>query len=259
MIIEDLTPENEKLYCVCLEDWSDEMKEAGDHKEKWYCSMKHKGLRVKLAKDDSGNIGGMIQYIPIEHSVAEGENLYFVNCIWVHGYKQGRGNFQKKGFGKALLTAAEEDVKGLGGKGIVVWGLMLPFWMKASWFKKQGYKAIDRQGIRVLLWKPFTEEVSPPKWIRQKKKPDTKSDKVQVIAFLNGWCPAQNIVFERARRAAGEFQDKVIFQKYDTSDRKTFLEWGISDALYIDGKEVWTGPPPSYKKIKGMIERKIRR
>jgi len=259
MIIEDLTPENEKLFCVCLEDWSEEMKEAGDHKEKWYCSMKHKGLRVKLAKDDSGNLGGMIQYIPIEHSFAEGENLYFVNCIWVHGYKQGRGNFQKKGFGKALLTAAEEDVKGLGGKGIVVWGLMLPFWMKASWFKKQGYKAIDRQGIQVLLWKPFTEEVSPPKWVRRKKKPDTKSDKVQVTAFLNGWCPAQNIVFERAKRAAGEFQDKVIFQEYDTSDRKTFLEWGISDALFIDGKEVLTGPPPSYEKIKGMIEKKIRR
>jgi len=259
MIIEDLTPEDEKLYCVCLEDWSEEMKEAGDHKEKWYCLMKHKGLRVKLAKDDSGNIGGMIQYIPIEHSFAEGEGLYFVNCIWVHGYKQGRGNFQKKGFGKALLTAAEEDVKGLGGKGIVVWGLMLPFWMKASWFKRQGYKAIDRQGMQVLLWKPFTAEISPPKWIRRKKRPDTKSDKVQVTAFLNGWCPAQNIVYERARRAAGEFQGKVIFQEYDTSDRTTFLEWGISDALFIDGKEVWTGPPPSYKKIKGMIEKKIGR
>ena len=259
MIIEDLTPENEKLYCVCLEDWSEEMKEAGDHKEKWYCLMKHMGLRVKLAKDDSGNIGGMIQYIPIERSFAEGENLYFVNCIWVHGYKQGRGNFQKKGFGKALLTAAEEDVKGLGGRGIVVWGLMLPFWMKASWFKRQGYKAIDRQGIQVLLWKPFAAEVSPPKWIRRKKRPDTKSDKVQVTAFLNGWCPAQNIVFERAKKAAGELQDKVIFQEYDTSDRTTFLEWGISDALFIDGKEVWTGPPPSYEKIKGMIEKKIGR
>lgn len=256
MIIEDLTPEHEKLYCICLEDWSDEMKEAGDHKEKWYCSVKNKGLRVKLARDDSGVIGGMIQYIPVELSFAEGKDLYFVNCIWVHGHKQGRGNFQKKGLGKALLAAAEDDIKALGAKGIVAWGLMLPFFMKASWFKRQGYKAVDRQGIRILLWKPFTGDAIPPKWILQQKKPSIVPGKVIVSAFINGWCPAQNITFERAKRAAAEFEDKVLFQEYDTSDRKTFIEWGISDALFVDGKEVWTGPPLSYEKIKRIIEKR---
>jgi GNAT superfamily N-acetyltransferase len=111
MIIEDLAPEEEKLYCRCLEDWSDEMKEAGDHKEKWYCSMKDKGLRVKLARDESGVVGGMIQYVPVELSFVNGRNLYFINCIWVHGHKKGRGNFQKKGMGRALLKAAEEDAR----------------------------------------------------------------------------------------------------------------------------------------------------
>jgi len=33
MKIVDLTPEHKALYCICLEDWSEEMKEAGDHKE----------------------------------------------------------------------------------------------------------------------------------------------------------------------------------------------------------------------------------
>lgn len=257
MIIEDLTPEYEKLYCKCLEDWSEEMEEAGDHKEKWYCSMKDKGLRVKLARDDSGNVGGMIQYIPIEHSCAEGKDLYFISCIWVHGYKEGRGNFQKKGFGKALLLSAEEDAKALGAKGIAAWGLMLPFWMKSAWFKRQGYKAVDRQGMQVLLWKPFTKDAIPPKWIQQKKKPVLEPGKVKISAFINGWCPAQNIVFERAKRAAAEFEGKVVFLEYDTFDRATFLEWGISDALFIDHKEVRTGPPPSYEKIKGIIEKRV--
>ena len=107
----DLPTEYERLYFVCLEDWSEEMKEAGNHKELWYNEMKDKGLRVKLALDDNGEVGGMIQYIPIEHSFAQGSDLYFINCIWVHGYKKGRGNFQKKGLGKALLQAAENDVK----------------------------------------------------------------------------------------------------------------------------------------------------
>ena len=34
MKIIDLTPDQEPLYFCCLEDWSEEMKEAGDHKEK---------------------------------------------------------------------------------------------------------------------------------------------------------------------------------------------------------------------------------
>jgi len=202
MKIIDLLDEYKQLYFVCLEDWSEEIKEAGDHKEVWYNKMKDKGLRVKLALDNDGEVGGMIQYIPIEHSFAEGNDLYFINCIWVHGHKEGRGNFQKKGLGKALLQAAETEVKDKGAKGTVAWGMLLPFWMKASWFKKQGYIKVNKQGFLepVLLWKPFADDAIPPKWIKEKKKPKTTSGKVTVTAFLNGWCPAQNIVFERAKR-----------------------------------------------------------
>ncbi|MFC1862210.1 GNAT family N-acetyltransferase [Chloroflexota bacterium] len=259
MKIIDLADEYKKLYFVCLEDWSDEIKEAGDHKEVWYSKMKDKGLRVKLALDDNGQVGGMIQYVPIEHSFAEGKDLYFVNCIWVHGHKQGRGNFQKKGMGKALLQAAEEDTKALGVKGIAAWGIPLPFWMKASWFRKQGYIRADKQGFlgQVLLWKPFTDDAIPPKWIKQKKQPELIPGKVTVTSFLNGWCPAQNMVFERARRAAAKFGSDIVFQQIDTLDRNNFLEWGISDALFIDGKPVRTGPPPSYEKIRRIIAKRV--
>ncbi len=258
MKIIDLPDEYQKLYFLCLEDWNQEIKEAGNHKELWYHKMKDKGLRVKLALDDRGEVGGMIQYVPIEQSSAEGNDLYFINCIWVHGYKQGRGDFRKKGMGKALLQAAEDDVKAMGEKGIVAWGVPLPFWMKASWFRKQGYRTVDKQGFlgAVLLWKPFTEDAVPPKWIKLKKKPETTPGKVTVTSFLNGWCPAQNMVFERAKRATIEFGDKVIFQQIDTFDRETLLEWGIGDALFIDDKQVRTGPPPSYEKIKKIIAKK---
>lgn len=259
MEVVDLTEEHEQLYFLCLEDWSDEMKESGDHKEIWYNKMKDKGLRVKLAKDDNGEIGGMIQYLPIENSILEGKDMYFITCIWVHGYQEGRGNFQKKGMGKALLNAAEEDAKKKGAKGISAWGVSMPFWMKASWFKKQGYKKVDKNGVAVLLWKPFSNDAVPPKWIREKKRPKKASGKVTVTAFMNGWCPAQNIVFERAKRASSEFGDKVSFQGINTSNRKIFLEWGIADALFIDGKEVRTGPPPSYEKIKKLIAKKVKK
>ncbi|HAD81345.1 MAG: hypothetical protein A2509_11760 [Candidatus Edwardsbacteria bacterium RIFOXYD12_FULL_50_11] len=259
MQIIDLGQKDLSSYFLCLEDWSDEIKEAGDHKEKWYGKMKDRGLGVKLAVDDHGVAGGMIQYLPIEHSTAEGQDLYFINCIWVHGYKKGRGNFQKAGMGKALLEAAEEDVRSLGAKGLAAWGVILPFWMKASWFKRHGYQKADRDGISQLVWKPFSADAQAPRWIKQRAKPQKRPGVITVTSFINGWCPAQNLTHERARRAALELGPKVVFETVDTLDRGNFLKWGISDALFIDNKQVNTGPPPSFEKIRKVIEAKVKK
>jgi GNAT superfamily N-acetyltransferase len=253
----DLDATHEDLYLVCLEDWSAELKESGDHKACWYRVMKEQGLRVKLALDDNGAVGGMIQYVPIEHAPAEGQDLYYVLCIWVHGHKQGRGNFQKKGMGRALLAAAEEDARGLGARGLVTWGLWLPFFMRASWFKKQGYRAVDRIGIQVLLWKPFAGNAVPPRWIRPGKKPAKIPGQVTVTAFVNGWCQAQNMSAERARRACAELGDKAVFKLINTRDRAVMREWGRCDDLFVDDKQVRTGPPPSYEKIKKLIAKRV--
>lgn len=259
MKVIDLEPEYYDTYFNCLEDWSDEMKEAGNHKACWYHKYKEKGLRVKLALDEEGTVAGMIQYLPIEESFIDGKDLYSILCIWVHGYKKGIGNFQGKGMGTALLDAAENDVKILGAKGMAAWGLRLPFWMKASWFKKHGYKKADRDSIRLLVWKAFSDDASPPHWIHQKKAVAKNPGKVTVTAFINGWCPAQNIVFERAKRACIEFGDKVVFESIDTSDREKFLQWGISDGLFVDGKQISHGPPLPYEKIIKIISKKVKK
>ncbi|MFW3146037.1 MAG: GNAT family N-acetyltransferase [Thermoplasmatota archaeon] len=257
MDIIDLDRESEDLYFVCLEDWSEEMKEAGSHKKIWYEKMKDKGLRVKLARDDRGEIGGMIQYLPVEHSWIEGKEIYFIMCIWVHGHKKGRGDFRKKGMGKVLLRAAEDDARKLGAKGIAAWGISLPFWMKASWFKKQGYSKVDKEKGIVLLLKAFSGDVEVPKWIRPRKFPRKIEGEVNVTAFLNGWCPAGNLTFERAKRASRELGVKVVFTTIDTSKRENLIEWGIPSGVYIDGKEITTGPPLSYRKIYRAIEKRL--
>jgi len=258
MKILDLTAKYHKTYFQCFEDWSDEMKEAGNHKEDWFNKMKDAGLRVKIAVDDE-NACGLIQYMPAEKSIVDGRNLYFIYCIWVHGYKKGIGNYQKKGIGKALIKAAENDIKSLGQKGVAAWGISLPFWMKASWFRKQGYRKVDKDGMALLMWKPFTDDAVPPRWIKQKKLPESAEGKVTVSSYINGWCPAQNIVHERAKRVSREFGEKVKFQEIQTSDRAIFCEWGISDGLFIDGKKVRTGPPPSFEKIRKQIAKRVKK
>jgi len=259
MTITDLIPEHEDLYFCCLEDWSDEIKEAGDHKACWYKKMKDKGLRVKLAKDDKGVVAGMIQYIPVELSFAEGSDLFVVLCIWIHGHKQGRGNFQKKGMGKALLKAAEEDVRSIGAKGLVTWGLILPFFMRASWFKNQGYKVIDKSGMMRLMWKPFTGDAVPPAFIKRKKTPEITAGKLNISLFLDGWCTAQNLVYERTKRAIEGFEEYVELKEYHTGNIEVRREWGISDAIFFNKKELRTGPPPSYDKIRKLVERRVKK
>jgi GNAT superfamily N-acetyltransferase len=259
--IVDLNADLEKLYFVCLEDWSDEIREAGDHKACWYRKMVSKGLRVKLALADDGTPAGMIQYLPIEYSFAHGSGLGFVLCTWVHGYKQGPGNFQGQGMGSALLRAAEQDARTQGWHGLAAWGVPLPFWMRARWYKKQGYRVADRQGVLgpVLLWKPFVEGAMAPKWIRSRRKPAATPGQVTVTCFNSGWCPAQNMVYERARRAVAQSGAPVVFEGIDTSNHQAMVEWGISDGLFVDGKKVRTGPPPSFESIRKRIESRVAR
>jgi GNAT superfamily N-acetyltransferase len=259
MEIISLGEEYEDRYCRCLEDWSEEIREAGDHKKKWLEKKKAEGLRVKLARNDKGEIVGMIQYVPIEAAPVRGAGLYYIYCIWVHGYKQGVGDYQKRGIGSALLEAAERDSRELGAKGMAAWGVSLPFFMRSSWFKKHGYKKADREGMLELVWKPFAEDAAPPLLLKMRKKPPTENGVVSVTCFRNGWCPGQNLACERMRRAAEEFPGWVKYSEIDTDLKANSEEWGLADAIFVDDRRVVTGPPPSYEALRRRLEKRVQR
>jgi GNAT superfamily N-acetyltransferase len=222
--------------------------------------MRDQGLKVKLALDADGRVGGMIQYVPIDRSPALGHGLEFVLCVWVHAHARGRGDFRGRGMGTALLAAAEADARARAVQGMAAWGLALPFWMRASWFRRHGYRRADRRGIAALVWKPFVEGAEPPRWPPSTgRRPEPVAGKVLVTGCVNGWCPAQNLAFERARRAAAPFGELVECRTVDTADRETMLAWGESDALFVDGRRVRTGPPPSQARLDALIERRVRR
>jgi hypothetical protein len=256
MRIVDITPEYEIPYFCCLEEWSDDMKEAGTAKQRWYEHMKGKGLRVKFALDDNGVIGGMIQYLPIEQSMYDGHDLYVVLCIWVHGISR---------VGATTVNAAWElpccrpprRIASTLGLGAGYLGLIIPAFMRVSWFRRHGYRVVDKSGIMRLMWKPFKEGAIPPKFIKRKKCPPRGAEKVNVTLFQSGWCQSQNISIERTIRAAREFEAKVNLEVIETNSRDVLNEWGISDGIFLDGKEVWTGPPLAYEKIRKKIERKV--
>jgi len=110
-----------------------------------------------------------------------------------------------------------------------------------------------------LLWKPFNENATPPNFIKPKKLPAKGEGKVNIAIFRNGWCQTMNIACERARRASMDFPGKVSLQEFETTNKEVVKEWGINDALYIDGKEIRVGPAPAYKTIRRKIEKRVKK
>ena len=68
-----------------------------------------------------------------------------------------------------------------------------------------------------------------------------------------------NVATERTIKACAEFPGKVNLQEFDGTDREIVNEWGITEAIYIDGKELWTGPAPSLKSISKKIGKRVKK
>ena len=109
------------------------------------------------------------------------------------------------------------------------------------------------------MWKTFNDKAMRPRWIKGTKKPEPLPGKVVVTALAHGWCTGTNGMIERAKRICEEFGEKVVFREIDMSDPENIREWGMSDGLFVDGKNIYKGPPLSYDRIKAIIGKKLKR
>jgi hypothetical protein len=104
---------------------------------------------------------------------------------------------------------------------------------------------------RVLLW----DYETPPE------------DLLWRLRRVGSWFPAVGrdretvrALFEhRFRRVSAEHGDKVVFNEVSTLAKGAMLAHCQKDAVFIDGKELSPGPPPTEEKVRRILAKRVAR
>lgn len=225
---------------VCLDpsvraEWKQIMNPYMAKRLEWLRTMMKKGLEVSVAfKEVEGQEfpKALIEYAPIEFAAepVEGGKSLFINCIWVVP------PLWHKGVAKMLLERVIDKAKACGGLSVLAyegdkWFGFFPY-MPSSFFKKFGFKEVDRDESRLLLYLNLGSD-EPPKLIRPKCKPSKKSYKLVVDVFTNSQCPWSGLMIERIKKNIRK--RSAVVNVIDTDDRKSLKKYGMSRGICING------------------------
>lgn len=105
MRLVEIDETTEDTFLRCLHDEIPADPRVIAMRREWRALYEPKGHRAKVLIDDSGQVVGLTNYIPVEHSPYEGENLMAILCMWIHGYEHLVGNQQSRGYGQVQVTS----------------------------------------------------------------------------------------------------------------------------------------------------------
>jgi GNAT superfamily N-acetyltransferase len=252
--IRDMAPEDVYYVSTCshIHD-SDEIDRCGRARAVWLQEASMQGARVKVALLDSRQVG-FLYLLPIEIAPwgPLGEGLMVIPCLYVQQHGAGQG------LGKALLDAAEEEVRRQERHGIVTEAFHHDFWfMPAPFFLRHGYSEVYRQGARALLWKPFDAAVAPPRPLESRYRFEPVPGKVVVDLFWQTFCQTSWIEAQRVREVAAEFGEAVVLREYPADDRAVLLRYQHPRAIYVNGRRIDWGYEAPREGIREAISRAL--
>lgn len=145
---------NKEHICCALSNQNDKQVIS---KKDWLKQEFENGLVFKKM-----NLRGkcFIEYIPIENAWINihGKDYMYINCMWVSG------KFQKKGNGQQLLDACIQDSISKGKKGIIILSTKkkMPFLMDYQFLKKFGFYEVDQWNDCLLMYFPLKNDEKHP-------------------------------------------------------------------------------------------------
>lgn len=201
----------------------------------WLKAMMVKGLGVSVAFRrwrDRWFPKGLVESVPIGFAAepVEGGNSLFIHCIWVLPPFWGRG------VARTLLERAIAKAEAYGGISVLAyegdkWFGFFPY-MPVAFFRKFGFREVDRDGSRVLLYLNLGSDEAP-RLIRPKCRTARKGDKLVVDVFSNCQCPWSGLMVEKIKQNIEKYDAVVTI--VSTDDRKAIEKYGVSRGVCING------------------------
>ncbi|MFX1417494.1 MAG: hypothetical protein ACFE9N_01095 [Promethearchaeota archaeon] len=252
IIIRDMTKDDEYYVGTCthVNENNIEREESCPRRISWLRSMEKHGLRVKVALLD-GIHAGFLYVMPIELNPwnIQGKDLMVFPCLVSHS------KFAKKGIGKELITAAEEETKSQDRKGIATTGFFWDFWfMPAEYFLKLGYKVAERRGYEAILWKQFDQTAEPPHFREENYNFKPIEGKVVIDLFWNRFCLTSDVEAQRVREVTSEYGKEVILNEFSVVDQNILQQYGIERRIYVNGEIIEVGPEVEKSKLREAID-----
>ncbi len=238
--VRDMLAEDEYFVSTCThEGESEEIDESAGRRLAWLHSREPDGLRVKVVLVDGKRVG-FLYAMPIE--ICQwgplGEDLLVFPCLFV------LNEAQKKGAGRALMEAVEDEALRQGKKGVVTNGYDWEgdsWFMPSSFFAALGYELVERRGPVSVLWKPLVPDAVPPRMLKPDYEFEPTPGKVVVDLFWHTFCETCDIEAARVKNVAAEFGDRAVLREYCGDDRDILLKHQIPRAIYVQGNEIGWG------------------
>lgn len=202
-------------------------------KKVWVGDNLEKGYKMKIALDKDGYFMGLIEYLPVQHSLQriEGENLLCIDCIWV------LNQYQKQGAGKKLLLECLEDAKNY--DGTVTWATDFLI-MNYKFFEHFGFKIVDKEDVGhnlYLMLKSEKKDIKKPRFIRAKYHSHVPEGSYKVDLFYNPWCPYSYGVILKAKNIIESANILAKINEFKLSEKSHVEKFGISVGVFINNKD----------------------
>ena len=237
-VVRQMTADDEYFVATCSHvNESEEIDQCGHRRLVWLRAMREKGLRVFSAGVE-GKPVGFVYVLPIDVSPwgPVGRDLLVVPCLWV------LPDAQRRGAGRALMEAAEEEARRQGVKGIATTGHYHDFWfMPATFFEKMGYEPACRREKEAILWKCFDESAEPPSFLVRDYQFAPVPGKVVIDLFDTTFCLTSDVEAQRVREVAADFGDAVVLNEYPADDAEILRRHQLPRAIFINGEEIGWG------------------
>jgi len=199
---------------------------------KWVGKIQHSDLAI------INNVPmGLLEYVPVEYALEPiiGKNSLFINCMWI------LPPFWKIGVATALINEFINKAKKYGGGCVIAydgdkWFDTSIKYMPSSYFKQFGFKEVDKEGTRILLFLDLGSN-SPPKFIPSKSENVSKKNLLTLDLFYNSQCPWSWFMINSVKNNLKRYPN-INLNLINTDDRKIIEKYGISRGIRINGKPV---------------------